>query len=354
MNERAYLTEARDQDWYNLQGVFPEYNGEQSRIWGKRTHFKYPNGVYGIHQFWTPYGYAGGIYQFDGNVDFGVWITPTSKFDFTLPPLPTDTGGFTIDDFGYPQGNDGGYRTGDECVLSFLANGTDHASCNVPTDRFDTPDDTNGSPHGQGRRCGWTESSTVYNITDFMQSKETAAGIGYSNIVNRLEVSGISGGGYTCSVATPAPPILGPDIAFGAYGAVAIGAVGSQQVLEAHLIYTNMLIAVPGYAGPCLFAENYTQSADSAFATNSRCVLNFASLVSAGNAIVRVALLTTGPLGARETDIVIPDFTKNFLLDMQAYRQQGVPVHASTFDTVRSDSATCSQVRVTSRQRLCA
>lgn len=354
VNERPYLTELRDTDWNAQQGVFVEYNGEQSRLWGKRTLAKYPDAIYGIHQFWTPFGYAGGLYQFDGKIDFGTWLTPTSKFDLTPIDLGTDGAGYTLDDFGFPINNEG-YRSGDACVLSFLDNSTDHSSCSLATSNVGTPDDSNGGPAGQGTSCSWQEAYFDEDITFFMVSKERAAGVAYTTTTNTLEVGGTSGGGYTCVAATSAPPALGPNVAYGAFSSTATAALASVQVLSAWLVYTNMVVVNPSYAGPCLFAENYTKSGfGSPFSYTDRCILNFSQLLLSGRVIDRVTLLATLPSGSVEIPLDIEDYEKDMPLDMLQYREQGIATHPSSLDSNRTDSVEVSQVRVHYRERVCA
>lgn len=154
VNQRVNRTELNPQEWSDLQGVFPEFAGLQSRLWGKRLLKKYASSIYGIHQFWTPQGYGGGLYQFTGTLDFGTWLTPISVFDLTPLDLGIDLGGYTLDDFGNTGPNfDWGPQSA--CVLSFLEGGTDHSSCAPAPTNISTPDDSNGGPAGQGKKCAY-------------------------------------------------------------------------------------------------------------------------------------------------------------------------------------------------------
>lgn len=156
VNQRVRDTELPLHEYPKIEGVFPEFAGLQSRLWGKRLLQKYDEAVYGIHQFWTPQGYGAGLYQFEGTVDYGQWLTPTSNLGLNIPPLGVDGGGFTLDEWGYGYGENFGYGNVNTCTLSFLNGGTDHSVCNPPPSPANTPDDSNGGPAGQGKRCYWT------------------------------------------------------------------------------------------------------------------------------------------------------------------------------------------------------
>lgn len=156
VNQRMRATELPLHQYPNLEGVFPEFAGLQSRVWGKRLLQKYATGIYGIHQFWLPQGYGGGLYQFDGTLDFGQWLTPNSSFDLSVPPLGFDGGNMTYDEFGNPYGSNFGYGTDNTCLISFLNGSSDHSSCAPPPSPADTPNDHNGGPAGQGRSCQWS------------------------------------------------------------------------------------------------------------------------------------------------------------------------------------------------------
>jgi len=173
VNQRVRSTELQPHEYVTLEGVFPEFAGLQSRIWGKRLLQKYPGPIFGIYQFWTPQGYGGGLYQFQDTIDFGYWLTPYARFDFSLPSLDFDGGGMTLDDFGNGYGENFGYGDVNTCVLSFLEGGTDHSACAPPPAPAGTPDDSNGGPAGQGRNCKWVGGSGAeeeYLLADFFVS----------------------------------------------------------------------------------------------------------------------------------------------------------------------------------------
>ncbi len=107
VNQRVQRTELKPHEYELLEGTYPQLAGLQAKIGGQRLLAKYDESVYGIHQFWTPYGYAVGLYTFTGILDIGDWTTPTSKFPLpdALPPsLPFDENMLTVDEFGNPPG----------------------------------------------------------------------------------------------------------------------------------------------------------------------------------------------------------------------------------------------------------
>lgn len=152
VNQRVFDTELQPHEYSMLDGVFPDFAGAQTRLWGKRLHQKFAQSVYGIHQFWTPLGYGGGLYQFDDSIDFGPWLTPTIEIVLTPIELPIDGGNLTIEEWGTPT-----WQTPNTCLLSFLNGSTDHSSCNPPVVVVGVPVDNNGSPIGGGTNCRWTD-----------------------------------------------------------------------------------------------------------------------------------------------------------------------------------------------------
>lgn len=156
IDERVYPTELKPQEYSALNGVFPEFAGLQSRLFGKRLLAKYAGALYGIYQFWTPMGYGVGLYQFTGTLDYGVWLTPVSAIVLDSLPGGYDGGDMTLDDFGQGYGENFGYSNVNTCVLSFLNGSSNHSSCNPAASPAATPNDSNGGPAGQGRHCRWT------------------------------------------------------------------------------------------------------------------------------------------------------------------------------------------------------
>lgn len=161
INERELDVELPPEQYSAQQGLFPEFAGLQSRLWGKRTLTKFANSVYSIYQFWSPYGYGAGLYQFNTTLDYGIWLTPTTEIETALlsnPALSVDGGGFTVDNFGYGYGSNFGYSDPNVCGLVFAAGGTQQISCILEPAPVSTPDDRNGGPAGQGRHCKWVSS----------------------------------------------------------------------------------------------------------------------------------------------------------------------------------------------------
>lgn len=162
INERNVETELQADEYTSVLGVFPEFAGLQSRIFGKRLLKKYALPIYGIHQFWTPQGYGGGLYQFDGTIDYGQWLTPISVFNLSLPSISIDAGGMSLDIFGYSYGSNFGYNESNTCSITYTPTGTGHQSCLPSTSPANTPNDNNGGPAGQGRKCAWQQTLTNY------------------------------------------------------------------------------------------------------------------------------------------------------------------------------------------------
>lgn len=173
INQRDRDVELPLSQYSFLQGVFPEFTGLQSRIWGKRTLEKYAGAIYGIYQFWSPYGYGVGLYQFAGTTDYGVWLTPTTEIQIALIPNPSlsvDGGGFTVNEFGYSYGSNFGYADPNVCGLTFSATGTQQTACILPPTPAGTPDDHNGGPAGQGRQCHWSQTQVGLSISAYASS----------------------------------------------------------------------------------------------------------------------------------------------------------------------------------------
>lgn len=197
VNQRLNDVELPDADYSNIEGTFPEFSGLQSRIWGKRTLAKFASQVRGIYQFWTPLGYAGGVYQFSSELDFGKWLTPISKFpSLTLPPSkPFDASGYTLDDFGWSNG------------LNFGIGDTGATGANLPNDY-------NGGPAGQGTRCQWQTVTTNYTSATYIKTGTTVLGTNnFSNVLYVDQINNVAGPG--CPVYSslhPSPVVPQPIV----------------------------------------------------------------------------------------------------------------------------------------------
>lgn len=95
VNERSHKTDLQSQESSLLEGTYPAASGRQEKIPGKLLLGKFDQAVFGIHQFWTPYGYGNNLYQYEGDVGVGPWITPPGgpiKNPPIPPNIPDDTG----------------------------------------------------------------------------------------------------------------------------------------------------------------------------------------------------------------------------------------------------------------------
>ena len=191
VNERQTSVELPPNEFSSIVGTFPDYLGQQGRIFGKRTLAKYADPIYGIWQFWMPYGYGVGLYEFDDHLDHGLWLTPSSKFpSLLLPPaIPFDGGGYTVDEFGNPYGGILDIGNPNVCILSFEELRTRHLSCGLSPTPSGTPDDSNGGPAGQGRNCAWQNVVTSYSVNTYATSI-TQGAVGYTTVPFNEGVNG--------------------------------------------------------------------------------------------------------------------------------------------------------------------
>lgn len=86
VNERAPVLQMHEHD--SLFGTFPQVAGLQQRIPGKRLHAKYDDPVWGIYQFWTPYGYGGEFFKLGDNIFVGEWTIPDVDLIPKIPARP--------------------------------------------------------------------------------------------------------------------------------------------------------------------------------------------------------------------------------------------------------------------------
>lgn len=345
VNQRLRPTELPLHEFPNIEGVFPEFAGLQSRIWGKRLLHKYASAVYGIHQFWTPQGYGGGLYQFDGTLDFGQWLTPSSNFDLTIPDIGWDGGGMTFDEFGQPYGSNFGYGTDNTCVISFLTGGTDHSVCQLPPTPAGTPNDSNGGPAGQGRHCEWEETITDIPLINFVNQQQEA---GYSNVTTQIEDrdncrNPADGQNPPCVNFPPIPVPVG--IIPGPIGYAVVPTTGvlfSSKSASTFAVFnfpTNLI---------CTFRVTESQTNN---ASNTRLVINLGSLVGDESLASVKLLITRTPGGTDEIPLTVSVDNQN--LDAVDYLMLGpiIPNINSGYD--QSGSVTCDTVRVRQRKRVC-
>lgn len=344
VNERVANVELPPTEYSVLQGAFPEFATLQSRIWGKQLLKKYDFPIYGIHQFWTPQGYGGGLYQFQGSLDYGYWLTPTSNFDLGIPPLPIDGGGMTTDEFGYTYGPSGGYGSPNNCVISFLNNSTDHSACAPAPVPAGPSNPANGGPAGQGKGLKWESVTTDIDITDFMLSKTRSTTGGYSTHTVTENVGRTDLG---CSITPSNPPDLGPFPSFGNYvNFTPLGALACESDIAATWAFLPFH-TIPGCDGQ-VSVDTFTEPA----CYNERAILNFSGLIGVGSNVVLITMLRTTPAGASEVPIFTApgDLTLDIPVDMEPLAQSGALVHPSFGTTTQDRFCHISQVRVYNRQ----
>lgn len=173
INQRDRDVELPPSQYSLIQGTFPEFAGLQSRLWGKRTLAKYSGAIYSIYQFWSPYGYGIGLYQFTSEMDYGTWLTPTTEIETALLPNPSlsvDGGNFTVNEFGYGYGANFSYANPNVCGLIFTSTGTEQINCISEPAPVSIPDDHNGGPAGQGRKCRWVTTGIPISLDTYVIS----------------------------------------------------------------------------------------------------------------------------------------------------------------------------------------
>lgn len=75
------------ESFFNQKGTYPSLTGHQRRLLGKNISNNFSNTVFGIFQFWSPYGYSAGITQTDTNVDYNIWLSSSQDFSSAIPPI---------------------------------------------------------------------------------------------------------------------------------------------------------------------------------------------------------------------------------------------------------------------------
>lgn len=331
VNQRVRDTELPPQQYSLLEGLFPEFAGLQSRVWGKRVLEKYAEAIYGIHQFWTPQGYGGGLYQFAGEVDFGYWLTPLNGFNLNIPPIGIDGGGMTLDEFGYGTGSNFGYGTDNLCTISFLTNSTDHSACNESSAGAGATNDSNGGPAGQGTRCRWE------NIEETITVDSVDAGpreLGFGSYANEI---------YANPSPYPTPPVpLGANPTLGSYAPTVTEI--SSSISKDSATY---------FAGVYRAFQNGS-------AVNKRTTLDF-SAVGGGitKAEFEIVSLNITPIPTHYVQFSIPQNEDGsygtFVLDAKTYQNSPAPVlNVGNQGYDFSDVVRISNIRLTRRVRVCS
>lgn len=346
VNQRVRATELPLHQFPTLEGVFPEFAGLQSRVWGKRLLQKYDEAVYGIHQFWTPMGYGVGLYQFDGSLDYGPWLTPNSSFDLSIPDLGFDGGGMTLDEFGLPYGANFGYGTDNTCVISFLNGSTDHSSCQDPPAPADTPNDSNGGPAGQGRRCRWEDVESDVPLLFFAGLQEAG---GYTNVATQID--------DTDNCRNPADGLNPPCVNF------PVLPVPIQTIPDPASYITVITdgVLAASKAGSTFAAFNFPSNGICTFrvtrsqvnsASNSKLTINLGALIDDESIISAKLLITRTPGGAAEIPLTISEDDQ--ILNASDYLILGPQVpDVPNNGFIQSGSVTGDTVRITQRRRVC-
>lgn len=281
VNERVVATELPPSEFTVVEGVFPSYAGLQTRMYGKRLLAKYPDPIWGIFQFWTPVGYANGLYQFEGQVDAGPWLTPTSNIVIPALPaeIPYDGGGMTLDEFGNSYGAPVGEAN--VCAINFSDTGTGHEICGGPPENVGLPDDTNGGPAGQGSNCSYVNSQVTGVDPDIY--------IASASYANQPEIDII------LPIGGPEQVPLGPDPTLGAYAPVAPPYAPYRHAARANGSYWTFS-----------FFTGY-QSHQASSASAGRFTFNFATL-QGDPEVAGVSMVLTQHQGAP----AIPDQTAEY------------------------------------------
>lgn len=348
VNDRFVATELPLSDFSLVEGVFPQYEGMQTRIFGKRLLAKYADPIYGIYQFWSPVGYATGLYQFEGKLDSGPWLTPTSNI--VIPALPAavgfDGGGMSLDDFGNYYGGPVGIPN--VCIIGFVGQNSADVQCGVVPEAVGTPNDDNGGPAGQGKTCSWTEGSVDVDVNLYIFQKLRATDGAYTL---RVDVSNAGNPIFGCNSYPPLPVPINGNVSFTSYPSVTIsGAIQSQQFL------TSTWTFVPDWTIPgCDGTVSTFQFAS--ITINDRIRFNFAALQNENFFPFRISMLATKSEGSVEIPLPVnyAALDADVNIDMLTYRGTGTQ---SPFDSGRGfqrlDFVTVSQLRIYYRQRVCS
>lgn len=342
VNERVYLTELPPEQYSSLIGLFPEFTGLQSRIYGKRLLKQYANPIYSIYQAWTPYGYGVGLYQFTGEIDFGYWLTPTSNFDFTLPDLGIDLGGFTLDDFGNSYGSQFDYSDQNACVISFLENSTDHSACAPAPSNVGTPDDSNGGPAGQGMKCKYEEAIDDFDLSDLTLSQVFGSTNTTTQISNTDNCRNPADGQNPPCVAfppLPQPIIAGPSLSY------------TTQTVDGIISCSKNFSSFAVFVSPTnLICTFRVQIAQTSVISNNKLTINLSPLLSLQ--AESISLVVTRTPGG-EIELALPITDQDQILSGEDYLLLPTPTANADAGFNQIGSVTGNTIRVRRRRRVC-
>lgn len=340
VNERVYVTELPPEQYSSLIGLFPEFTGLQSRIFGKRVLKKYANPIYSIYQAWTPYGYGVGLYQFTGEIDFGYWLTPISNFDLTIPPLGIDLGGMTLDDFGNPYGSQFDYSGQNACVMSFLNGGTDHSACAPAPTNVGTPNDHNGGPAGQGKDCDYEVAIDEYNLSDFTVS-QVAGGIPNQTVLILDQDNCRNGFGPPCVDFPPLPEAIQAVPPYSFSTQTPDGVISASSSLKTFVVFN------PASHPFCFSRTTISQTNNVA---SNKLTINLTPLMDVKADSVKLVLTRT-PGGEVEIPLTVSD--QDQVLTATDYLVLGAATPNADNGFDQSGSVSGDTIRVRSRKRVC-
>jgi hypothetical protein len=333
--------------------VFPEFAGLQARMWGKRVLSKQTDPVYGIHQFWTPMGYGVGLYQFQGSIDYGTWLTPTSNLQLTLPTLDTDLGNYTLDEFGNSINNSSGLGDMNTCLLSFINGSTDHSSCLVPPTGAGPTNDNNGGPAGQGKHCRYQYVGTAMDIIGFQVTNQQVGSL--TNTVPISDTDNCKAPAFGLNPpCVPYPPLPAPLTAIP--GITSWNSVTPNGSLSATTsANTNVTFVVPATLSQC---DCHTVIAQGNSVSDTIMTVNFGQL---GTSVPPDSITILATLNGQTTEIAVSSgynpATKTYAnVNLQASNFLTLlpPVPNGNNGYTQTGSLTASQFKIYQRRRVCA
>lgn len=346
VNERIQRTELPDNEWSSIVGTFPQLTGAQSRVYGKRVLAKYGFPIFNFAQFWSPLGYAGGVYQFQGTVDFGKWITPIIKITIPTiaPSLPFDGGGYTVDDFGGDFGGVIDVTIPNVCIIDFATVQTTHQTCGVPLRNVGTPNDSNGGPAGQGTHCRWVQTNPV-----------TGGSLAAYTLSNQI---GSASYGPTTIYSGPPPGPFDPPTR------VPLGPIAGSVILVPHSILGTLTCqqtrsSGQGFVGPNIVAQ---QSGNSSNQTAVVDLSSFIATIGTGFGSATLLLTVSNDNGTTSQNIEVSldvDFTNPasytaITLDPSAYLPGALVMTQGGNGLFAGSFATINWINLYVKQRVCS